>query len=547
MRKIDVSKTSNHTSIIFGFVVIFAIFTSLVLLSYGQLQLFEDSVISDVKRTISSKTEPYVHNMISERSHKLKNVINTKMIIFAGIGGGFITLISFIVLNHVSLTQRKLVRARFAAERLIQYDMLTGLPNHSYIKERTEQAFSLADRTSSLSAIMMIDLNEFKLINETLGEEVGDEIIVQVSQRLQETKRRSDIVARMGGDKFAALMYTVESRRSAEQAAERFISAFYEPFYVNDQPIIISINIGIAIYPYHSTSDQELLKCAEIAMNKAKQDQMGYAVCKGSKELSEEQSLKTATMMAYLRKSVEHKELELYYQPKFNIKENRIDSVEALIRWNHPQLGLVSPDEFIPLAEKSGFIRDITMWVIAEGLDQLAIWKNKGIDLKLSLNVSPQCLYCVRLMNLIIQKIKEHNIDPHQLTLEITETAIMTNADTAIKILLGLTQMGIKLSIDDFGTGHSSLMYLQTLPVSEIKIDKSFVSNLTSHTKNVKIVKSIISLAHSIDCVAVAEGVETERDQFLLEEMQCDYIQGYYISKPITARDIEMLFGRNGA
>jgi diguanylate cyclase (GGDEF)-like protein/PAS domain S-box-containing protein len=439
---------------------------------------------------------------------------------------------------HDDLERRVIKRTRELAslnqelEHQALHDALTELPNRLLLQDRMHQALLSAQREHHQLALLITDLDRFKEINDTLGHHYGDLVLQEVSARMRAALRGSDTIARLGGDEFAVLLPFVESGEDAIKAVRKLISIMEKPIMLEDHSFHVGISVGIALYPDHGNDGSTLMRHADVAMYVAKRSTSGYALYD---HLEDQHSVSRLAMVGELRHAIEHKQLVLFYQPKINLKEGRITGVEALVRWNHPQRGLLPPDEFIPLAEHTGLIRPLTFLVINEALHQASVWMKNDLNLKMAVNLSAHHLQDEQLANKVESAMQQWNVPPELLEFEITESAIMASPLRAMNTLTRLSKMGIGLSIDDFGTGYSSLIYLKQLPVDEIKIDKSFVIDMLENNEDLVIVRSTIDLAHNMGRQVVAEGVESEEVLNILVELGCDMAQGYYISRPITA------------
>ena len=443
--------------------------------------------------------------------------------------------------EEIQLAQTVASHVAFALERAQQtaklehqalYDSLTDIPNRTLLHDRLRQALSAAQRTRTSLALLLIDLDHFKEINDTLGHARGDLVLKQVGPRIQAVLRQSDSVARLGGDEFAVLLPTVSNTDHAVLTAGKILQALQTPFPVEGLELEIGASIGIVLCPEHGTEAELLMQHADIAMYIAKQQGGGYAVYAPELDRHSPQKL---TLMGELRHAIEHDELVLHYQPKLSLKSQSIIGVEALVRWQHPQRGMLYPDQFIPLAEQTGLMKPLSLWVINHALNQHTVWKRAGLDISMAINLSARNLHDSELPSLVGELLLRHQTPPGSLDLEITESAIMADPIRALEVLTRLSAMGVKLSIDDFGTGYSSLAYLKKLPVDTVKIDKSFVMDMTKDEGNALIVRSTIDLAHNLGVEVIAEGVEMHEAWVELSILGCDAAQGYYINRPIPA------------
>jgi len=418
----------------------------------------------------------------------------------------------------------KQVQARQTAlEYHALHDSLTNLGNRNRLNQET-------------FALLMLDLDRFKEVNDTLGHPVGDQLLIEVGIRLAGLLRDSDTIARFGGDEFAILLPTAHEIQ-ASNVADKVAAALADPFHIEGQQLYTSASIGIASYPQHGHDASTLIQHADIAMYMAKKSTTGWAVYDS---VQDRHSVGRLGLMAELRNAVSKNTLELHYQPKCDVSTNDIQSAEALLRWNHHEHGFVPPEEIISLAEQTGFIHDITVWVLETAIKQATQWIKKGIKLNIAVNLSAHNLQDEKIVKFIRELLAETGFSPKYLTLEITENAMMADPEHAVKILGHLSAMGIRLAVDDFGTGFSSLGYLKRLPVNELKIDKSFVMDMVKNDNDAVIVRSTIDLAHNLGLKVVAEGVEDKDTMDLLKILLCDTAQGYLISKPIPAKDFEV-------
>ena len=415
------------------------------------------------------------------------------------------------------------------------HDALTSLPNRVLLQDRLAQAIRTAKRNEHSAALLISDLDRFKEVNDTLGHHYGDLLLQQVAVRLRGVLRDSDTVARLGGDEFAILLPDVSDQDQIILTANKIVAAIDAPFIFEDQNIHIGISIGVAICPGDSEEPSTLMRQADIAMYVAKRSNTDIAFYKPELD---EHSIKRLSMAGELRRGLQQKQLVVHYQANVDLRQNRVIGVEALVRWQHPEKGLIPPDEFIPLAEHSGHIRELTAFVLEESLQQLHLWNSTGLSLQMSVNLSGRNLHDSDLCDYIAKLLEQWQINPEHLQLEITEQALMYDPIQANQTLSQLDAMGIKLSIDDFGTGYSSLAYLKQLPIHEIKIDKTFVHNMLEQDADKVIVRSTIDLAHNMGHQVIAEGVDSEAVLNLLREMGCDLAQGYHINKPSPAEDL---------
>ena len=451
-------------------------------------------------------------------------------------------------IGHLATAFNQMQSAIAAREQQIMFqathDTLTGLPNRSLFLDRVASAIARArsSRASGRSVgMLMLDLDRFKDINDTLGHHFGDQLLIEIGRRLEKMVAAQNTVARLGGDEFA-VHFSSPDLAHATEIAQRVFSAFDSPFVLADVSVDVNPSIGIALYPDHADDAATLMKRADIAMYDAKRNQSGLAVYDSGRD---EHSLRRLSLMTDLRQAITHDELELFFQPKVDLRTEEVLHVEALVRWNHPKHKRMAPDEFIPLAEQSGKIGLITKWVIRKAIAQCAAWRAQGIDLTVAVNLSALDLFDSELPTFISGLLTEAALPPARLLLEITESAVMKDAAYAQKILADLKRRGVCLAIDDFGTGYSSLAHLKRLPVDELKIDKSFVQSLAEHSADdVVIVRSTIELGHNMGLTVIAEGVETAESWQILRRLGCDMAQGYYVSRPLPAAELTAWLGK---
>lgn len=412
-------------------------------------------------------------------------------------------------------------------------DELTGLANRTLWADRVHQALSSCRREEGREVVLMLlDLDHFKMINDELGHLVGDDILRQVAQRLRTALRDSDTLARLGGDEFAILMPAVPSgERAGERVAAKVLGCFEHPFHCGDRELFLNASVGIALYPEHGESVDELLGHADIAMYRAKRSEGHYSFYAAEGQTGDVQQLRFS---GQLRHALDRNEFELHYQPKIGMQDRQVCGVEALLRWQHPQQGLVKPAHFLPIAEQIGLMSPITSWVLVTALRQCKAWSDLGIRMPVSVNVSARAFQNPRLLERIQWALEEAGVDGSCLEIEITEDTLMADIPRGTEILTRLHALGVAVAVDDFGTGYSSLSYLRRLPINTLKIDKSFLADMASNGNDAMIVRSIIDLGHNLGFRVVAEGVEDARAWDLLTELGCDAVQGYHISRPLT-------------
>ncbi len=423
-------------------------------------------------------------------------------------------------------------RAAIAKEHQAVHDALTGLPNRVLFRDRTQQAIHAGQRSGAGCTVMLMDLNHFKEINDTLGHHQGDRLLQEVATRLRATVRASDTVARLGGDEFGILLHGTTAPDGATTVAETVLKRLREPFVVDATTLQVGGSIGLAWCPEHGADVETLLQRADIAMYAAKSTSGGYAVFERSQDHHSPRRLQLA---AALPGAIDRGELRLAYQPKADLRTERIVGVEALARWEHPELGVVEPSEFVPIAEQTGLIIALTTAVLESALERVASWRALGHDLSIAVNLSARSFLDARLADEIPELLAEHDLPPDCLELEITESMLMHDPSRAQVTLERLAAVGVGLSVDDFGTGYSSLAHLKRLPVDTIKIDKSFVLDMTVDEADEAIVRSTIELAHNLGLRVVAEGVESAETWMRLGALGCDLAQGFHLSRPLPA------------
>jgi len=410
-------------------------------------------------------------------------------------------------------------------------DQITKLPNRIRFHEQVVEAITIAQRERRSIALLLMDIDRFKDVNDTLGHDRGDILLQQVGTLLRGALFAPDIIARLGGDEFGILLPRLAAAGDVRDVVRKLHNSLLQPFMIDGIPIVVEAAIGVAIAPEHADSADRLLQLADIAMYHAKQLASGYAIYDSKYNLHSPEQL---GLMAELRDSIEKNQLVLHFQPKLEIKTGRIVGVEALVRWQHPRLGLLFPDKFIMTAERTGLIGALTSWVLTEALRYCRSEYHQGIELRMSVNLSARSLHDPQLLKMITKALKTTDTKPNQLMLEVTESAIMLDPKSAEEALTALSRMGVGLSIDDFGTGYTSLAGIKRFPIDEIKIDRSFITNMLTEHKDAMIVRSVIELGHNLGLTVVAEGIETKKVLDALVDLGCDGIQGYFISKPQT-------------
>ena len=420
-------------------------------------------------------------------------------------------------------------------ENKTRFDALTGLPNRLTSRETLEEKIDQAQQFGFKVALLLIDLDRFKEVNDTLGHHYGDVLLKKIEPRIRPllTACRGSF-ARLGGDEFAVIIPSLQCVEDAQKLAQDILIKIREPFDLGQLNVVIGGSIGISLYPQDGADTSTLFRCADVAMYQAKKHPGGILYYR---QQMDENSPRRLALMSAMERGISEGQFFLLYQPKFNLDEHSIHAAEALIRWQHPEMGLVSPGEFIPMAELSDVIIPMTQWVIDQALQQIQEWLTIGIAIKVSVNVSTRNLLDDGLLGFIEKKLSEYSVPAKLFELEITESALMADPERALYTLIKISEMGISISVDDFGTGHSSLVYLRQLPIDALKVDIMFVRNMCNNKQDEIIVNSIINLAHNLSLTVVAEGAEDRQTLDKLHDMSCDLVQGFYVSKPVTGEE----------
>lgn len=431
-------------------------------------------------------------------------------------------------------------RAEDRLNYLSYHDLLTELPNRTLFNDRLGQALSAARRENQLIAVLLLSVDRFNNINDTLGPECADKLVCEVAERLTKTMREGDTLAYWGSNEFAFLFNQLEKTDDAIQISHRLQSSLESQFILNDDEIYITSSIGIALYPLNGPDEASLMKNAAAALAQAKQfggnNSQFYTADMNAK------ALHRISLESSLRRAIEREEFILHYQPKVDINTWQIVGAEALIRWNHPERGLIAPAEFISLAEETGLITSVGEWVLRTSCAQLKSWRTLSQQLTLSINISARQFQDPNFFALVMSTLDETGVPPQQVDLELTESSIMTDLDSAVRTLRALQNRGVRISVDDFGTGFSSLGYLKRLPIDVLKIDRSFVHDASTDPDDAALVMAIITLAHNLRLKVVAEGVETEEQLRFLHLLRCDEIQGYVFAKALPVDEFRQLF-----
>ncbi len=441
------------------------------------------------------------------------------------------------VLVRTALTFRD-VRALAETRRQATTDDLTSLPNRRLFMHRAAQAISAALASGGSAALFIIDLDHFKELNDTLGHHAGDALLRQIGPRMQGSLRATDTLARLGGDEFGLLVGSPCDEAAARRVADKLLAGLREPFVVEGMHLRVTASIGIALYPAHATDAEQLLQRADVAMYQAKVGQTGHELYARARDNHSRANLALGTE---LPAAIAGGELELHFQPIAEARGRGIRGMEALVRWRHPDRGLLAPATFVPLAEQLGMIRDLTQWVLDTALAQCKAWQDEGHELVVSVNVAAADLLDSEFPAQVARALARHDVDPDALVLEVTESSVMSDPARISDVLARLGELGVGISLDDFGTGYSSLVHLKTLPVSEVKIDRSFVSRMRIDETDLAIVRSTIQLAHNLGMRVVAEGVEDDATWADLADLGCELIQGYRLSRPLPAAELTVL------
>lgn len=529
----------------------------------GNLHQLELDVNDSVIHSAIQSKEPMIHNHLAISHHSvyeeilidqgmrslliLPIIANNKVIGTLNVASMTPSYFSEQHSNELSvfINQIALAIDRVAAYESLQYsayhDYLTNLPNYRLFKTRINEAIDAAKKQpNTLAAVLFLDIDRFKTVNDTLGHTTGDLLLIHVGKQLQNCVSNKDTVSRIGGDEFSILLSKIKEPNIAVMMACKVMKKLEEPVVIKGYEIQISVSIGIAYYPNDGIDADNLIKHADQAMYRVKvHGKKNYAIYT---QPIDDNSADTLSLESDLRKALDKKEIVVFYQPKINIQTGIIAGLEALVRWRHPVKGLISPSRFIPQAEETGLIVPIGEFVLREAVNQCTIWQSKGLPpIPISVNLSSRQLLQTNLVSSIEKILSDSNINPELLELEITESMSM-DIDRSLEILQDLKELGVRISVDDFGTGYSSLSYLRRLPIDRVKIDQSFIKDMTLNPSNQALVSTIINMAHNLHLVVTAEGVETMEQASHLQGNQCDEIQGYYFSKPLPADEFEKQF-----
>jgi diguanylate cyclase len=460
--------------------------------------------------------------------------------------GGVMLLLSAAlgaIAAHASRRARKdLARSEESGGR----DPLTGLPNREQLQDLVHRAIGSSGRSGDRVALMLMDLNGFKEINDTLGHHNGDRVLQQLASRLRSVLRDSETVARLGGDEFAILVPGFSDQNEVVAVAERIVRALEEPFVTAGLALELGASIGIALFPDHGDRVAQLLRAADVAMYEGKESLAGYTIFNPASDRGDDGG-KRLTLIGELRGALERRELILYYQPKVELPGGRVTGVEALVRWQHHRGGLLTPDEFVPLLEQSSLLRQVTLYLVEMALHDCGSWRARGHPVSVAVNLSMRNLLDSQLPAELSFLVRKTGLTPDCLELEITESMLMSDPERIMRVCTSLRRHGFRLTVDDFGTGYSSLAYLQRLPVSALKVDKSFVTAMDSgDPDSATIVRSTVDLAHNLGLTVIAEGVESEAMYNQLASLKCDVAQGFFVSRPMPHEQLIEWLGRFG-
>ncbi|MEV4510076.1 EAL domain-containing protein [Dactylosporangium sp. NPDC049525] len=470
--------------------------------------------------------------------HRVEGIVFTATTATFGAGLALLVVFAFVAGGY----QRRLLRHAAEHEYHASHDALTGLPNRTLFTDRTTEA--LCDADGRGLAVLLLDLDRFKEVNDTLGHQYGDELLRQVATRTTGALRTGDVVARLSGDEFAVLLPGASAADAAGLAA-RLQSELHRSFALDDVAVDVEVSIGIAVAPEHATDTDALLRCADIAMYTAKDSKTGATLYRPNMHTEDGNRL---LLLGDLRRALDvTDQLTLHYQPKIRLDDGRLCGAEALVRWAHPTRGAIPPAEFIPVAETTGLITRLTLYVLRLAVAQARTWLDDGLPVPIAVNLSPRCLLDPDLVGHVTRLLHEHELPAELLRLEVTETAVMANPALATETLTALHRLGVRLSIDDYGTGYSSMAYLKSLPVDELKVDRTFVMHMDADPEDAVLVRGAIELGHNLGMTVVAEGVEGAAHVAALRELGCDIAQGYHYARPMPPADLTTWFRTSGA
>ena len=444
--------------------------------------------------------------------------------------------------RSVTELTNELEEIREKLEHLSLYDELTGLPNRNLFRDRFETFKQLANRQDKPFAVFLMDLNRFKTINDTFGHEAGDEVLRVIAERLKQRLRGTDTVARVGGDEFAFLLQLRDAEKDGAEIAGEIVNIVRQPIDIDNTPVDVGASIGITFFPTHSGDLSELLRHADRSMYEAKKRGGSFVFHDGTTAVQGD--VKLPIFLGEIQKAVENGEMAFHMQPKIEMQTMKWCGSEALMRWQCPKRGLIMPDDFIPLAERSPLIVPLTRVSLTMALERLASADLSDHANSISINLSPRSLHDPGLADEVMAQLRDTRQLAELLVFEITESALMIEPEKAVQTLTQFASLGVRISIDDFGTGYSSLSYLSQLPVTEVKIDRSFVRKMHAHKEDLAIIQSLVDLANKLDMTVVAEGVETKEDWITLADLGCHLAQGYYISRPVPTDELDIWSAR---
>lgn len=467
-----------------------------------------------------------------------EETVRRSMTIVAVLVAGGLGLLWLLLFRTVSNASRRLRKHATENARLALLDPLTSLPNRRLLSERIDRAVVAANRSGQSIALLLLDVDGFKEVNDTLGHDFGDKLLIEVATRVRAVARETDTVARLGGDEFAILMPTVAGVGEAAASASRILEVFNQSFNLGDMSLQVDASLGVALLPEHASDEMELLRLADVAMYAAKRAKLGFVVYTPE---GDHHSAQRLTLIGDLRQALSADEqLALCYQPKVDLRSGQVAGFEALIRWTHPEHGRVSPEDFVPLAEQTGMIKELTEWVLEYAVKQLATWEQEGaaLPLDLAVNLSARNLHESDLAERVGHLLHSARVNPASLELEITESAIPADAGRAQESMAALTDLGARVAIDDFGIGNTSIGQLRRVPLRTLKIDRSLVTPLTTDPGSVVLARAVIDLAHEFGLTTVAEGVEDAETAAVLQDLDCDLAQGFLWSPAVPASDV---------
>jgi diguanylate cyclase (GGDEF)-like protein len=472
--------------------------------------------------------------------HRVEGIVYTATTATFGVGLALLVVFAFVAGGY----QRRLLRHAAEHEYHASHDALTGLPNRTLFTDRTTEALLEAEPEGRGLAVLLLDLDRFKEVNDTLGHQYGDELLRQVSARTTGALRTGDVVARLSGDEFAVLLPGASAADAAGLAA-RLQGELHRSFALDDVAVDVEVSIGIAVAPEHATDTDALLRCADIAMYTAKDSKTGATLYRPNMHTEDGNRL---LLLGDLRRALDvTDQLTLHYQPKIRLDDGRLSGAEALVRWTHPTRGAIPPAEFVPVAETTGLITRLTLYVLRLAIAQARSWLDDGLFVPIAVNLSPRCLLDPDLVGHVTRLLHEHELPAELLRLEVTETAVMANPALATETLTALHRLGVRLSIDDYGTGYSSMAYLKSLPVDELKVDRTFVMHMDDDPEDAVLVRGAIELGHNLGMTVVAEGVEGAAHVTALQQLGCDIAQGYHYARPMPPADLTAWFRTSGA